>query len=156
MRHPLAGLCVAPAALAHESCPRPSSELPSSTVCHSSIDRIASPLLHTSVQYIQFLEWQVQELVLVVPPHILLLELFSLLRLWGWFRDLRNEVCGRSFGDTVDQNTEEGYFEEDEESDSEAVKYSTAIREPGLALSWCVLHPGEVRLELATVSLSST
>jgi hypothetical protein len=88
--------------------------------------------------------------MLIVPPNILLLKLLQLLRWRRWLRDLSNEVRGRSFGDSVDQDSQERDFEEEEESDGEAVEHAAAVVEPQFLLLGRVADAGEVGVELGS------
>lgn len=56
------------------------------------LSRARLVLPHSSVDMINSVQGQAQELVLVVPSHILLLELLRLLWWWRRVRDLGNEI----------------------------------------------------------------
>lgn len=120
---------------------------------HSRIQWITTlPLPHLRIDHIDCVQRQAQELVLVVPPHILLLELFGLLRRRWWLGDLGNEVGGRSFSDAVDQHTQQRHLQEQEEGEGEAIEHTRAVVEPELLLLRGVSHAGKVRVELRCVS----
>ena len=104
--------------------------------------------LHLNIQPIQPLQRQVQKLMLVLPPHILLPEPLRLLRRRGWLRDLGDEVGGGGLGDAVEEDAEEGHFEEEEEGEGEAVEDAFAVVEPEALLLWAVVDAREVRFEL--------
>jgi len=86
--------------------------------------------------------------VLVIPPHILLFELFGFLRRWRRVGDFGDKVCSRCFRDTVDEHAKERHFEEEEEGDGEAVEHTGAVMEPELLLLRSVADTSEVRVEL--------
>jgi hypothetical protein len=100
------------------------------------------------VDLIHGVERQAQELMLVVPSHILLFEVFGFLRRWRRVGNLGDKVRGRCFGDTVDEDTKERHFEEEEERNCEAVKHAGAVVEPELLLLRSVADTSEVRVEL--------
>ena len=97
---------------------------------------------------IQRTQRQIQELMLILPPNISLLELFSLLWLRRRLGDFRNQVRCRCLRNSVDQHTEEGCFEDDEEGKGEAVEDAFAVVEPGTLLEGGVIYAGEVGFEL--------
>lgn len=86
--------------------------------------------------------------MLIVPPDVLLLELLRFLRRWRRLGDLGNEVGRRSLGDAVDKHAQERDFEEEEESDCEAVEHAGAVVEPLFLLLGSVADAGEVGIEL--------
>lgn len=86
--------------------------------------------------------------MLVVPVGLGLGKVGPLL---GWRRrvgDLCDEEGSGSFGDAVDEDSEQRDLEEDEKADSEAEENALAVVEPGLFLLWAVADTGEVGLEL--------
>ena len=100
------------------------------------------------VDLIHSVERQTQELMLVVPSHILLFEVLGFLRRWRWVGDLGDKVCSRRFRDSVDEDAKERHFEEEEEGNCEAVKHTGAVVEPELLLLRSVADTSEVRVEL--------
>lgn len=86
--------------------------------------------------------------MLVIPPDILLLEFLCLLRWWRRVCNLRNEIGCRCFGDAVDEHAQEGDFQEEEESDCEAVEHAGSVVEPEFLLLRSVADAGEVGIEL--------
>lgn len=111
-----------------------------SGVCHS--------LANLRIDLIHSVERQAQKLMLVVPSHILLFEVFGFLRRRRRVGDLGDKVCSRCFRDTVDEDTKKRHFEEEEERNCEAVKHAGAIMEPELLLLRRVADTSEVRVEL--------
>lgn len=119
---------------------------PFKAVCR--FNRVCFLLAHSRVDLIHSVERQAQKLVLVVPPHILLLELLGFLRWWWRVGDLGDKVCSRGFRDTIDEDTKKRHFEEEEEGDCEAIKHTGAVVEPQLLLLRSVANTSEVRVEL--------
>jgi hypothetical protein len=115
------------------------------------IPRLNRPRLltpHPRINLIHSIERQVQELMLIIPPDVLLLKLLQFLGRRRRLRDLRNKVSRRRFGDSVDQDAQERDFQEEEESDGEAVEHAAAVVEPEFLLLGGVADAGEVGVEL--------
>ena len=102
------------------------------------------------IQLIKRIQRQIEKLMLVLPPHILLLELLGL-RAWLRRRlgDLGDEVGRRRFGYTVDENTKQRDLKDDEESDGETVQHAFPIMKPQLLLLLRVANAAEVRFKLS-------
>jgi hypothetical protein len=86
--------------------------------------------------------------MLIIPPDVLLLKLLQFLGRRRRLRDLRNKVSRRRFGDSVDQDAQERDFQEEEESDGEAVEHAAAVVEPEFLLLGGVADAGEVGVQL--------
>jgi hypothetical protein len=114
----------------------------------SRLSRACLVVPHSRIDLINSIERQAQELVLIIPPDILLLELLQLLRWWRRFRDLGDEIGGRCFGNAVDEHAQKRDFQKEEESDCEAVEYAGAVVEPEFLLLGGVADAGEVGVEL--------
>ena len=75
-----------------------------------------------SIVRVQVCKWKLEEFMLVRPPHLALGKLLAI----GWrgrrVCDFCNEICCRCFGNTIDQDTEEGNFEKDIKANAEAEK----------------------------------
>jgi hypothetical protein len=115
------------------------------------IPRLNRPRLltpHPRINLIHSIERQVQELMLIIPPDVLLLKLLQFLGRRRRLRDLRNKVSRRRFGDSVDQDAQERDFQEEEESDGEAVEHAAAVVEPEFLLLGGVADAGEVGVQL--------
>jgi hypothetical protein len=119
----------------------------------SSFNGVCLALADPRVDLIHSVERQAQKLMLVVPPHILLFEVFGFLRRWRRVGDLGDKVCSRCLRDTVDEDTKERHFEEEEERNCEAVKHAGAVVEPELLLLRSVADTSEVRIELSQQSV---
>jgi hypothetical protein len=114
----------------------------------SSFHRVCLALADPRVDLIHGVERQAQELMLVVPSHILLFEVFGFLRRWRRIGDLGDKICSRCFRDAVDEDTKERHFKEEEERNCEAIKHTGAVVEPELLLLRSVADTSEVRVEL--------
>jgi hypothetical protein len=119
----------------------------------SSCKRICLALADPRVDLIHSVERQAQELVLIVPSHILLFEVLGFLRRWRWVGDLGDKVCSRCFRDSVYEDTKERHLEEEEEGDCEAVEHTRAVVEPELLLLRSVADTSEIRVELKPQSV---
>lgn len=107
--------------------------------------------MHGDVVLIQFLPWQAQELVFILPAQRLLLEFVGFL--W-WKRrlgDFGDEVGGGCFGEAVDEDADEGDLDEGKEGEAEAEEDAGAVFEPDLLLFAGVADAAEVGLELECV-----
>lgn len=86
--------------------------------------------------------------MLVLPSNLRLSKLRAFSRGWWRVGDLRNEICGRCFSDTVHQNTDKGSFENNSESKSESEEHTLTVQEPPALLFWGERNTAEVWLEL--------
>lgn len=78
--------------------------------------------MDSRVDLINCVKRQTQKLVLVIPSHILLLELLHLLRRRRWVGNLGDEVRSRCFSNAVDEDTQKRNLQENEECDGEAIQ----------------------------------
>lgn len=105
-------------------------------------------LVHCDVVCIHVVPRHVEELVLVRPAERLILELIGFGGWWWWVSDLCDEICRRSFCETVDKDTYERYLDEDVEAQTEPKEYTSTVFEPQLLLVFVVADACEVWFEL--------
>lgn len=110
-----------------------------------------SLLLQAHVQLINCVQRQAHKFMLILPLHVPLFELFSFRRMRRRLGNLGDEIRGRGFCNTVDEDSEERDFEKDKEGDCEAVEDTLTIAEPLALLVGGVANAGEVWFELAMV-----
>lgn len=96
--------------------------------------RLLALLGRSDVQRIELVQGKLQELMLVAPVSLCLGKIGPLFRLRWWISDLGNQEGSRSFGNAVDEHTEQGNLEEDEEPNAESKENTFAVVEPDLLL----------------------
>lgn len=104
--------------------------------------------MHRDVVCVHVVPRHVEELVLVLPAKRLVLELFGFSGWWGRVSDLGDEVCRRSFCETVDKDAYEWYLNEYVEAQTKAEEYTSTVFEPQLLLIFVVAYTCEVWFEL--------
>lgn len=112
-------------------------------------------LVRTNVERIQLLQRQLEELMFVRPSSLSLCELVTVCRRRRWVCYFRNQVRSRCFGNTINEDTEQGNFEEDVESHPESEEQTFPIVEPTALLLLGEADACEVRLELCSYEVST-
>lgn len=117
--------------------------------------RILLLFVRTNVERIQLLQRQLEELMFVRPSSLSLGELLTVCRRRRWVCYFRDQVRSRCFGNTIDEDAEQGDFEEDVEAHTESEEQTFPIVEPTSLLLLGEADACEVRLELGREEVST-
>ena len=105
-------------------------------------------MIARQIELINVLQWQMQEVMLVLPPHLRLSKFWALVRSWRWVCDLRNEIRGRCLCDTVHEHADEGGLNDDGEGKGKTEEYTLTILEPAALLFRIKGNTAEVGFKL--------
>lgn len=105
-------------------------------------------MIARQIELINVLQWQVQEVMLVLPPDLRLSKFRALVRSRRRVCDLGNEIRGRCFCDTVHEHADEGGFNNDGEGKGKTKQHALAVLEPAALLLGCEWDAAEVGFKL--------
>ncbi len=103
---------------------------------------------------IQVRQGEPQKFMFVSPFGLTFGECLTVCWWWRGISDFSDEVCSRSFGDTVDENSQERDFQENVEADAKSEEETFSITEPSSFLVFCESDSGEVGLKLSDSKLN--